>query len=52
MDPRLLIHNTHREGSDTFHRTDPHLRRLSTHALVWEHALLDRLRMSHDGGIR
>lgn len=43
MDPRLLIHNTHREGWDAFRQADPHLRRLSTHALVWEHALLDRL---------
>ena len=43
MDPRQLIHNTHREGLQAFRSADPHLRRLSGQALVWEHALLDRL---------
>jgi hypothetical protein len=43
MDPRLLVHNTHREGIAAFRRSDPHLRRLAGHSLVWEHDLLDRL---------
>jgi hypothetical protein len=43
MDPRLLVHNTHREGIAAFRRSDPHLRRLAIQPLVWEHALLDRL---------
>jgi len=49
MDPRLLVHNRHRDGVEVFRQNDPHLRRLAQRPLLWEAPLLDRLPRGEPG---
>ncbi len=43
MDTDFLVHNTHRDGIQTFIEVDPHHRRLARQTLIWEDDLLDQL---------
>ena len=43
MDPLFSAHNSHWISATDFHKTDPHLRRLSEQALVYRFPLMDQL---------
>ncbi len=49
MDIRFSYHNTHLENPDSFHKTDPHLKRLDSLKLVYRYSLLDSLPVSEPG---
>ena len=49
MDIRFSPHNTHLENADSFHQTDPHLKRLLSLKMVYQYGLLDMLPMKQPG---
>ncbi len=49
MDIRFSPHNTHLEESESFHQTDPHLKRLLTLKMVYQYSLLDTLPIKQPG---